>query len=215
MDMVIIVLRTVLFYGIILLIFRLMGKREIGELSILDLVVFIMIAEMAVSAIEEPKDPIFDTIVPMAVLLLIQLGLAYFQLKNQKLREVIDGKPSFIIRNGEINEKEMKKQRYNFTDLLIQLREEKIHDVRDVDVAILEPSGKLSVFEKNPASSQRPFYSLPFILDGQIQSRHLHENGKDEEWLKDVLKQHDIVDYTSLLYLSVAADGTLFMQKKN
>ncbi len=91
---VIIILRTLLMYGFILLIFRLMGKREIGELSVLDLVVFVMLGEMAVVAIEQHTDPIMNTLVPMAMLMLIQLGMAFMSLKSRRFRRLVDGTPS-------------------------------------------------------------------------------------------------------------------------
>ncbi len=155
MEYVTIILRTLLLYGVILFIFRVMGKREIGELSILDLVVFIMIGEMAVIAIEQPKDSIFHTIVPMIVLTIAQIAFAYFSLKSEMFRRLVDGSPTIIINNGKIDEKAMRKQRYNFDDLLIQLREKNIKNIADVEFAILEPSGKLSVFEKEKVKKRK------------------------------------------------------------
>lgn len=121
-DIFIITFRTIVLYFIILVIFRLMGKREIGELSILDLVVSIMIAEIAVLAIENVKDKLLHTIVPIVVLMIIQVSLAFISLKSQKIRQLLDGKPTIIIKQGKIDERAMRSQRYNFDDLLMQLR---------------------------------------------------------------------------------------------
>lgn len=140
--------RTLFLYFLIVLIFRLMGKREIGELSILDLVVFIMIAEMAVTAIEAPSDPLINTVIPMLILMIIQISLAYLSLKNQKIRHILDGKPTIIINRGKVDEQAMRTQRYNFDDLMTQLRDKNINNVADVEFAILEPTGKLSVIER-------------------------------------------------------------------
>ncbi|KHF28084.1 hypothetical protein LR68_03144 [Anoxybacillus sp. BCO1] len=134
MEYVTIILRTLLLYGAILFIFRMMGKREIGELSILDLVVFIMIGEMAVIAIEQPKDPIFHTLVPMIVLTIAQIAFAFFSLKSEVFRRLVDGSPTVIIKNGKIDEKAMRKQRYNFDDLLIQLREKILKTLRTLNL---------------------------------------------------------------------------------
>lgn len=111
--------RTVFLYFLILLIFRLIGKREIGELSILDLVVFVMIAELAVVGIEDTKDPLLHTILPIGVLLIIQISLAYLSLKSDVIRHLIDGKPTIIINQDKIDERAMRSQRYNFDDLLM------------------------------------------------------------------------------------------------
>lgn len=177
-ELLIMVARTVLLYVVVLIIFRVMGKREIGELSILDLVVFIMIAEMAVMAIENPKDPLLYSILPMLTLLIIQIGLAIWSLKSNRMRNFIDGKPSIIIENGKINEHEMKRQRYNFNDLLVQLRDKNIKNVADVEFAILESSGRLSVFEKDQQSGKKGNLNLPFIIDALFKKSICYMNIK-------------------------------------
>src|SRR5690625_1290972 len=143
-----IIVRTVVVYFYLLMTLRLMGKREIGELSVLDFVVAIMFAEFAVISIEDLSKPLSVTFIPIFVLLIIQVLLAFLSLKFPRFREFIDGKPSFLIKHGKINEKEMKKQRYNSDDLLMQIRDKNIKDVADVEFAILEPTGELSVFPK-------------------------------------------------------------------
>lgn len=147
MEWVSIIGRTMLLYIIILIIFRLMGKREIGELSVLDLVVFIMLGEMAVVAIENTDKSLWHQLVPMIFLMCIQIILSVISLKFQRFRHLIEGEPAILINAGKIDEKKMRKQRYNIDDLMMQLREQGVGDVRDVEYAILEPSGKLSVFQ--------------------------------------------------------------------
>ncbi|MEI5905706.1 DUF421 domain-containing protein [Bacillus spongiae] len=189
-DLLLIIFRTIFLYAVIILIFRLMGKREIGELSILDLVVFIMIAELAVLAIEKPDTSLLEALLPMVCLMVIQIVTAWFSLKSKKFRELMDGKPTIIINRGKIDEKAMKMQRYNFDDLLLQLREKDIDNVAEVEFAILEPSGKLSVFKKDPATkSGEKDLTLPLILDGVIQQSHLGNIGKDSSWLKKELRK--------------------------
>ncbi|CAI8954816.1 MULTISPECIES: DUF421 domain-containing protein [Priestia] len=202
MELLIMVARTVLLYVVVLIIFRVMGKREIGELSILDLVVFIMIAEMAVMAIENPKDPLLYSILPMLTLLIIQIGLAIWSLKSNRMRNFIDGKPSIIIENGKINEHEMKRQRYNFNDLLVQLRDKNIKNVADVEFAILESSGRLSVFEKDQQSGEKGNLNLPFIIDGIIQEEHLLHEHQTTEWLKTELAKLGYSNLDKISYCS-------------
>jgi uncharacterized membrane protein YcaP (DUF421 family) len=201
-ELLIMVARTVLLYVVVLIIFRVMGKREIGELSILDLVVFIMIAEMAVMAIENPKDPLLYSILPMLTLLIIQIGLAIWSLKSNRMRNFIDGKPSIIIENGKINEHEMKRQRYNFNDLLVQLRDKNIKNVADVEFAILESSGRLSVFEKDQQSGEKGNLNLPFIIDGIIQEEHLLHEHKTTEWLRTELEKRGYSNLDKISYCS-------------
>lgn len=186
-EYLIILFRTLFLYLLILLIFRLMGKREIGELSILDLVVYIMIAEMASLAIENTKDPIINTLLPIMVLVVIQITLAVLSLKSKKFRDIVDGKPTIIINNGKIDEKAMRAQRYNFDDLLLQLREKDVGNIADVEYAILEPSGTLSIFQKqgdhNGEQQDNGSLALPLIIDGEIQEDNLKLIDKTRTWL--------------------------------
>ncbi|MHA6530478.1 YetF domain-containing protein [Paenibacillus sp. BAC0078] len=148
---------TVLMYIFIFLSMRIMGKREIGKLSVFDLTISIMIAEIAVFSIEDIERPIYDGFVPMATLVLIQVLVAQLSLKSRKLRLLMDGKPSILISDGKLHRGEMRKQRYNIDDLLLQLRGQNITSPADVEFAILEPSGQLTVIEKDKnVSSSNP-----------------------------------------------------------
>ena len=166
MDLLIVLVKTLFFYWIIVLVYRFMGKREVGELSIVDLIVSILIAELAAMSIEQYNKSIFLSLIPMIVLVLLQIVLAKLSLKHPKLRTLLDGEPSFIIEKGKVNYKELVKQRYNLEDLLTQLRAREIKSLEEVDYAILETSGKLSVFQKQRG---RSVYPLAVILDGIIQ----------------------------------------------
>lgn len=201
--------RTLIFYVLILVIFRIMGKREIGELSVLDLVVFIMMGEMAVTAIEQHKDPMWHSIVPMLLLLAIQLVMAITSLKIRKVRALIDGEPSFIIKNGKIDEKVMKKTRYNFDDLLMQLRTKDISNISDVEFAILETSGDLSVIKKDK-KTKTASYTIPLILMGEIQLEGLNEIQKDKKWLLKELEQRGHHDIKKISFCSFQ-DGKFFI----
>ena len=215
-EFFIVIARTIFLYIVILFIFRIMGKREIGELSILDLVVFIMIAEMAVVAIENPQDQMWHTLVPMFILMGIQILLAFASLKSQKVRDLIDGKPSVIINKGKIDENEMKKQRYNFDDLLVQLRDKNVKNLADVEFAILEPSGKLSVFEKDKKKSKKkePTLNLPYVIDGVIQEDNLNSENKTNLWLRQELRKLGYTDIKKISYCSYD-NGVFFIDIKD
>ena len=142
-------LRTIITYVIVFLIMRVMGKREIGKLTLLDLIISFMVAEIAVIVIEDMDRSLWEGIIPMSTLALIQITTAILALRFRKLRLIFDGKPSVIIANGQIYHDVMRKQRYNLDDLMLQLRENQITSVADVSFAILETSGKLSVIPKD------------------------------------------------------------------
>ncbi|WP_391202120.1 DUF421 domain-containing protein [Psychrobacillus sp. L4] len=207
-DILIIIIRTFILYWLILVILRLMGKREVGELSIFDLVVFLLIAEVGAFALDDPKSNFLHAVLPMIILLIIQITVSYISMKNKKFRDVMESQPSIIVKDGIINEKEMRKQRYNLDDLLQQLREQQIGSIQSVNYAFLEPSGNLSIFKKD--SEQ---FVFPLILDGDIQDNHLQRIGKDKKWLKEQLKEQLIDDEKKVFYCSYENDS-LFIQLK-
>lgn len=190
MEYINICIRTSLFYFFILLIYRIMGKREVGQLGIIDLIVSILIAELAVLSIEELDKSIFISIVPILTLTLLQTMLAYFSLKKPKFRILLDGNPSLIIKNGKVNFKEMTKQKYNLDDLLVQLREKGFKSIEEIEYAILENNGTLSVFAYEEEKDN--YLPLPLILDNKIQEdtlKHLH---KDSKWVLGLLNKRNI-----------------------
>ncbi|WP_408607125.1 YetF domain-containing protein [Halobacillus mangrovi] len=213
MEIASIIFRTFITYFVILIVFRLMGKREIGELSVMDLVVFIMLAEIAVFLIEKPESPLWQAIVPMTILLIIQLGSAWISLKNQRFRNWFDGKPTVIIKHGKIDEYEMKRQRYNFNDLLLQLREHGIQQVDDVAYAILEPSGKLSVFEKNDDGGSD--YAVVLIADGKVQYSGLKTIRKNKNWLLNEVRKQGFSSVEEISLCTINDEGELSMDKNN
>ncbi|WP_253944866.1 DUF421 domain-containing protein [Paenibacillus sp. NEAU-GSW1] len=151
MDFWGLLVRTVIIYFVVFLIMRFMGKREIGKLSVFDLVISVMIAEIAVIVIEDIGRPLWEGVMPMVVLLLIQVGMALIGLKSRKLRLLFDGEPSILMAKGKLNRDVMRKQRYNLDDLMQQLRENGVSRLADVEFAILETTGKLSVIPKSPS----------------------------------------------------------------
>lgn len=205
----IIIGRTVLLYILILTILRLMGKREIGELSVLDVVVFIMIAEMAALAIEKKDTPIMETIVPITIITLIQIVSAFISLKSKRFRDVMDGTPTVLINKGKIDEKAMRSQRYNFDDLLLQLRLKDIRNIADVEYAILETTGKLSVFKKENKRKSGE-YTIPLIVDGKIDHENLATKNLDENWLVRQLKDRGYDNIDEISFCSFQ-DGKFFI----
>ena len=142
MKYFIIFYRCIFFYTLITIIYRIMGKREIGELSIMDFIVSIFIAELAAISIENYKDNIFLSILPIVTLVIVQFLIAKISLENEDIRNTIEWEVSVIINRGKVNFEEMLKQRYNLDDLLTQLRAKSIKSIEEVDYAILETEAK-------------------------------------------------------------------------
>ena len=189
MEYVVVIIRSILFYIIITLAYRFMGKREVGELSVMDFIVSLFIAELAAISIENYKDDMLLSILPIVTLVLIQLCVAYVSLKVTGVRKTVDGEVSVIINRGKINFEEMLKQRDNLDDLLTQLRAQSIKSIEEVDYAILETSGKLSVFKRDDDPDRT--YPLPVILDGKVQEDVLIQIRKDISWLNRKLDEEN------------------------
>lgn len=181
-----IIIKTIVLYFYIVLVYRLMGKKEVGKLSIIDLIVSILIAELAAMSIETTDRSILISIVPILVLVVIQIVLSYISLKSPKIRKIIDGNPTTIIKSGKIKFNEMAKLRYGLDDLITQLREQGIKSIEEVDYAILENNGKLSVFQNTKD------YPMPIIVDGKIDFEVLKELGKDSKWVLELLENKNL-----------------------
>ena len=210
MEILTVLFRTLLFYVIITVVYRFMGKREVGELSIMDLIVSILIAELAAIAIDKHEESLLITIIPICVLVIVQIIVAKISLKSPDIREKIEGVPSIIINRGKINFEEMLKQRYNLDDLLTQLREKGIRSIEEVDYAVLETSGKLSIFEKSKDKS----FPLPLILDGSVDYETLTQIKKVEKWLNKILKEKSL-DLDNVFYAFYKDNNLFIIEKEN
>jgi uncharacterized membrane protein YcaP (DUF421 family) len=219
-----IVLRTLFFYTIVLFMMRLMGKREIGNLSPFDLVVSIMIAELAALPIEDLEKPLLEGVLPLLTLLVAEIALSYCSLKFEKVRSIVNGTPSIVIARGVIMEEEMRKMRYNINDLLVGLRSSGIVDVADVEYAVLEPSGTLSVI---PVANKRPLTAtdmgvsvtyeglpLPIITDGRVHWDNLKGAGIDEDHFHTILKQRGVERPREVLFAYISSTGQFEFQRK-
>lgn len=191
MDLLTTVLRTLFFYFFVTFAYRIMGKREVGQLGIVDLIVSILIAELVAISIENVDKSIMLTIAPISLLVVIEVALAYLSTKSRWFRQVFTSKPSVIINHGVINYKEMIKQRYSLDDLLVSLRQASIKSIEDVEYAFLESNGKLSIFKYNLFKTDSA-YPAPIIVDGVIQENTLKNIRKNKIWIKLYLRKQNI-----------------------
>ena len=191
MELFSVIARTLFFYFFITIAYRLMGKREVGQLGIIDLIVSILIAELVAISIENLEDPMYLTIMPISILVLLEVLLAFISIKSKDIRALLEGKPTLIISNGHINYHEMVKQRYSLDDLLLSLRQKEIKDISEVEYAFLESNGKLSVFKYKPFRLKGS-YPMPLIIDGKIEKDTLKYIKKDNAWLNNMLKSEGV-----------------------
>ncbi len=210
MELFIVFVRTFFFYFFIFLIYRMLGKREVGQLGIIDLVVTILIAELASISIENTDVTIFKSVIPILTLMGLEMILAFVSLKKPHIRKFIDGSPSVIIKNGKVNYKEMINQKYSLEDLLSQIREKGYRSIEDIEYAILENNGTLSIF--GYAGKKSPF-PMPIILDGEIQSDTLKHLKKNDDWVLTILQRRNI--NLSDVFYAFYKDRSVFVIKNS
>ncbi len=211
MQYLTIIIKTFIIYLLVAFIFRIMGKREVGQLGTFDLVVFILIAELVAMAIEHENNFLFN-LVPVVILVILQILISKISLKNTKFRRFIDGKPVVIIKKGLIDFKNMVEQRYTLDDLLLQLREKDVRSIDEVDYAILEINGKLSVFKKDDKKDKN-IYPLPIILDGEVQFDNLYNIGKSKRWLLNTLISKKLT--VDQVFYAFSKNNELYIIKNN
>ena len=220
MELWSIFIRTIFIYFTVLIVMRVMGKREVGELSILDLIVSFMIADISSMAIETHLT-MTHVLLPIFTLAGLQITISYISLKSRRVRRLVDGEPSIIIKKGQIQDAAMKKIRYNMDDLLMQLRQKNVFDVADVEFAILETDGELSVFPKMGKHSTKKdgssfsFIPIPLIIDGKVQDEGLEEIKQTRFWLKAEIQKRGVKDFKDVYFASINSAGDLFLDKKD
>ena len=203
-----IIFKTALLYFIIILAYRIMGKKEVGQLSIIDLIVSLLIAELAAISIEDTELSVFRSIVPIAVLVIIQILLSYISLKNENFRKSVEGNPTVIIKEGKLKFNEMSKLRYSLDDLITQLREQGIKSIEEVSYAVLENDGKLSVFQNTVD------YPMPIIMDGVINQDVLNDINKNTNWVMRILKDKKL-KLEDVFYAFYTKDKTFIIKKSD
>ena len=202
-----IIFKTLLLYFFIVIAYRIMGKKEVGKLSIIDLIVSIVMAELAAISIEQYDSSILISIVPILCLVITEILFSYIGLKSSKIRKLIEGNPIVIIKDGKLNFEAMKKLRYSLDDLISQLREQGIKSIEEVNYAVLENNGKLSIFQNETE------YPLPIIIDGEIDLNVLKDMNKDEKWVYDILKKKNI-ELKNIFYAFYTKNKTYIIKKE-
>lgn len=214
--------RSIIMYIIVLLVMRLMGKREIGQLQPFELAIAIMISELASIPMADVGIPITNGIIPILSLLVMHLLISFFNLKSNKLREFVCGKPTILVYKGVIDEKQMNKERFTINELEEKLRSKDVMDVSDVEYAILETSGDISVILKSNMRTLTPEdmnitpnyegIAYDLVIDGKIMNENLKKIGKNYDWLVKQTNKFQMQPEEALL-VSLNGKGNIFCQK--
>lgn len=199
--------RTIILYFAVILAMRVMGKRQIGELQPFELVVTLMLSDLAAVPMQETGIPLLAGLVPICGLLILEVFLSYISLKSKRVRGFLLGRPAILIRAGKLDEKEMRRLRVNIDDIEDELRKKDIKSVSEVEIAILETDGNISAFPMQGGDS------LPYTLisDGRIIDENLKKCGISREKLKKMLQGKAPEDIFLATY---AKNGGLTLQEK-
>lgn len=224
--MIIIILRTLIIYSSVILSLRIMGKRQIGELQPAELVVAIMISDLAAIPMESVNIPLLSGIIPVFTLISAEVIVSYLSLKSKKIRKFVIGEPSIVIYDGVINQNELERLRFNIDDLLEELRVNNCYDISDVYVAVLETNGKLSLIPRDKARGvtvedlnlkkvRRSGLPCTVISDGHLNKTELERSGKTLHQLNTEIKKRGAKKIKDVFIASIDAEGEIFMQLKN
>lgn len=215
--------RSILIYIFVLIVMRLMGKREIGQLQPFELAIAIMIADLASIPMTDPGIPISNGIISILGLLVMHLIISIINMKSIRAREVICGKPTILVYRGKIDEKALKKERFTINELEERLRGNNVINLGDVEYAILETSGQVTVIQKPEKRNTIPedfnivpeYEGIPYdlVVDGKIMDDNLKALGKNREWLKKQVEKFKMKPEEALV-VTYDGKGQIFCQKK-
>jgi len=216
-------IRSIILYIVVLIVMRLMGKREIGQLQPFELAISIMIADLAAVPMAELGIPISNGIIPILGLLVIYMAISILNMKNVNFRKIMSGKPAILIYRGKINESALRRESMTINELQERLRVDNIFNLGDVEYAILETNGELTVIQKPEKRALTPqdmnivpeYEGIPYdlVVEGKIMHENLKIIGKDEKWLKKQLKEFDAMPQNTLV-ATMDGKGQFFCQKK-
>lgn len=216
--------RTLILYILIVVALRVMGKRQVGQLEPSELVVTMMISDLATIPMGHVSIPLLHGVIPIVTLIVAEATVSFLNLKSRKLRKLVSGTPAVLIRNGKVIEKELARLRMNIDDLMEELRTLGSADITTIAYAIFETNGSISVIPKSEDRTitpkdlgQTPEYKgLPFlfICDGKVNDIALKAYEKDDVWLKKQLKKSDTKRVEDVFFAGVNEAGEFFLQRK-
>lgn len=217
--------RTVILYLVLIAVIRLLGKRQIGQLEPSELVVAMLIADLASIPMQDSAIPLLSGLVPILTVLGLELVLSMLSMRSLFARKILCGKPVILIENGKILESNLRKTRVTLDELTEQLRLKDILDIDSVQFAILETGGQLSVFpypEKAPASAEdaniavnAQYLPVTIISDGKLLRDNLQKAGKDTHWLQKQLKAQRATAQDTLLLTVDSSNRVVFRRKES
>ncbi len=210
-EIIILISKTIFSYIFLLIILKIMGKREMSQVSIFDLVIFLIMSELFSLALNDIDSSILHFVIPVIIIVILELVSAFISMKSIKVRNFLEGKVSFIIYKGEIDYLEMKKNRFNISDLMLQLRNKDIQSPIEVEFAILEGNGILNVIKKKDLLVE---YPDPLIIDGKVNDEALKKLSLNENFLYSELSKLNYTSPSQIFFAQYLKDGLFIVPFK-
>ncbi len=220
----IVFLRTIIIYVVLVISLRLMGKRQLGELELSEFVVTVVVADLASNPLQDIGIPLLNGLLPLITLLCCEMLISCLILKNLRFRSLLCGKPSILISYGEVDQREMRKNRFTLDELAEELRNQSITDISKIQFAILETDGKLNTIlypAEQPVTPAQlhlavddPGYPTILINDGRVLSDNLRRMGRDERWLKKELQSRGVAAASEVYLLTLNRSGQIYFAAK-
>lgn len=209
------IIRVVLLYIVVVFSLRIMGKRQIGELQPSEFAITLIIAELATIPMQDAKTPLINGIIPIIILFSVEVFMSYLLLKSRKIRSMFTGTPLILINKGKIQQYNLKRARINIDDLMEELRLKDYPDIAQVQYAIMETNGELSIIPK----SQQPTENndglpLTIINDGQIDQKNMDFLNLDENWIDKTLDKYRINKIEDIFIMTVDEYQNIYLEKK-
>ena len=223
--MSILFIRTIIIYSVLLLTMRLLGKRQLGEMELSEFVLAALIADIAAIPLQDIGIPMINSLVPIAVLFAFELAISALSLKNIRLRKFLFGKPSVLISNGVIDQRELRRSCFTLDELMQELRNQGCLDISQVEYAILETDGRLNVFlypEHMPATAGQlgiqtatGMYPTIIVCSGRVLGENLRIMGRDRRWLDKELSARGFRAPSEVFLMTLNRAGGIYIAGKD
>ncbi|MEW9668254.1 YetF domain-containing protein [Ammoniphilus sp. 3BR4] len=218
-------LRTLIGFFILLLLTRVLGKKQLSQMTIFTYITGIALGNIAGDMVVHRDIKLIDGVTGLTLWALLTLGIEQLSLKSSKARVLLDGEPTIVIKNGKILEKAMASNKLNMDDLSMLLRDKNVFSVREVEYAILEPNGKISVLKKQEEENvtkkdlqiplnQRLYIPTELVVDGKIVTRNLKELSLSQDWLENQLKLSGVQSVEEVFFAELQSDGSVYVDRK-
>lgn len=222
--MAIIFLRTLIVYFTLLITMRLLGKRQLGEMELSEFVLAVLIADLAAHPLQDLGIPMINGITPVLTLFCCEVLISWLSMKSIRLRSILFGKPSILIRRGQIDQKEMEKNRFTSDELMQNLRNLGCMDISHIEYAILETDGQLNVVKypsEQPVTARQmniptadSGYPLTVISSGRVIEENLNYLGRDRQWLSQELERRGVKDAKNVYLMLLSEGGQIYFAPK-